>query len=404
MAARHRKTPTKASAPSRNGAPATSKANDRTIELQRRRTTVMNLGKLGVWYFTERMSATQAAETAQRIEALGYSALWIPETTGRNPFAHAAWLLAKTQKLDSRHRHRVDLSPRTRRDDGGSKNARGTIRTTVSCSASAFRTSRWSKACAASNTANPSQRCATIWRRWMRHRTAQSRRRSRRRASSPRSDRKCSNSRAIRAPARIRTSRSPDHTAMARKVLGPKPWLCVEQKVILETDAAKARPLARANAAIYLDVCRTTATTGCGWVSPKTTSATAVPTASSTRRSPGATAEAIKKRIKAHFDAGASHVCIQPINPNGAFGDLHWQALEELQGAALMATPISPAKSSSSPAPPARSAARSPANSRTAARRLRWWTSSTPPDRTCRWSAISRMPATAQKIVREIVR
>ncbi|MCX7065412.1 MAG: LLM class F420-dependent oxidoreductase, partial [Proteobacteria bacterium] len=44
--------------------------------------------------------------------------------------------------------------------------------------------------------------------------------------------------------------------------------------------------------------------------------------------------DAIKARIKAHFDAGASHVCIQPINPNGAFGDLHWQALEELKGAA----------------------------------------------------------------------
>ena len=41
-----------------------------------------------------------------------------------------------------------------------------------------------------------------------------------------------------------------------------------------------------------------------------------------------------RARIKAHFDAGASHVCIQPINPNGVFGDLHWQALEELKGAA----------------------------------------------------------------------
>ena len=59
----------------------------------------MNLGKLGVWYFTDTMPAAKAAETAQRIEALGYSALWLPETVGRNPFAHAAWLLAKTQKL-----------------------------------------------------------------------------------------------------------------------------------------------------------------------------------------------------------------------------------------------------------------------------------------------------------------
>jgi alkanesulfonate monooxygenase SsuD/methylene tetrahydromethanopterin reductase-like flavin-dependent oxidoreductase (luciferase family) len=55
----------------------------------------MKLGKLGVWYFTDLMSASQAAEAAQRIEALGYSALWLPETVGRNPFARAAWLLRK---------------------------------------------------------------------------------------------------------------------------------------------------------------------------------------------------------------------------------------------------------------------------------------------------------------------
>jgi hypothetical protein len=45
-------------------------------------------------------------------------------------------------------------------------------------------------------------------------------------------------------------------------------------------------------------------------------------------------ADAIKKRIKEHLDAGASHVCIQPVNPNGEFGELDWRALEELKGAA----------------------------------------------------------------------
>ena len=32
----------------------------------------MQLGKLGVWYFTETLTAAQAAEAAQRIESLGY--------------------------------------------------------------------------------------------------------------------------------------------------------------------------------------------------------------------------------------------------------------------------------------------------------------------------------------------
>ena len=37
----------------------------------------------------------------------------------------------------------------------------------------------------------------------------------------------------------------PEHTAMARAAIGPKPLICVEQAVILDTDAAKARATAR---------------------------------------------------------------------------------------------------------------------------------------------------------------
>ena len=59
----------------------------------------MQLGKIGVWYFTETLAAAQAAEAAQRIESLGYGAFWLPEAIGRHPFAHAAWLLAKTERL-----------------------------------------------------------------------------------------------------------------------------------------------------------------------------------------------------------------------------------------------------------------------------------------------------------------
>ena len=45
------------------------------------------LGKLGVWSFIDNYSATEAAEFAQKVEAWGYSALWLPEAVGRDPFA-----------------------------------------------------------------------------------------------------------------------------------------------------------------------------------------------------------------------------------------------------------------------------------------------------------------------------
>ena len=40
--------------------------------------------------------------------------------------------------------------------------------------------------------------------------------------------------------------------------------------------------------------------------------------------------EAIAERIRAHLDAGASHVCIQPINPNGNIGEPDWAVLESM--------------------------------------------------------------------------
>ncbi len=98
--------------------------------------------------------------------------------------------------------------------------------------------------------------------------------------------------------------------------------LCVEQKVILETDTTKARELARPVAKIYnrLPNYRN------NWLrmglnesdidnlSDKFIDATFA----------YGDVDAIKERIAEHMDAGASHVCIQPVNPNGVFGDLHW--------------------------------------------------------------------------------
>ena len=60
----------------------------------------MELGKLGVWYFLDGLASPVAAQAAQRIESLGYSALWIPEAVGKHPFVQASWLLANTERLN----------------------------------------------------------------------------------------------------------------------------------------------------------------------------------------------------------------------------------------------------------------------------------------------------------------
>src|SRR3954469_13340047 len=59
----------------------------------------MELGRLGVWAPMDVMTAAEGAEFATRVEAWGYSALWLPESRGRNVLVHSSWLLANTRNL-----------------------------------------------------------------------------------------------------------------------------------------------------------------------------------------------------------------------------------------------------------------------------------------------------------------
>ena len=59
----------------------------------------MDIGTVGMWFVLDAMTAPESVEFAQKIEKLGYNTLWIPEGFGREPFAHAAQLLAHTKRL-----------------------------------------------------------------------------------------------------------------------------------------------------------------------------------------------------------------------------------------------------------------------------------------------------------------
>jgi probable F420-dependent oxidoreductase len=291
----------------------------------------MKLGKLGVWYFTEGMSATQAAEAAQRIETLGYAALWLPESVGRNPFAHAAWLLAKTSSLiiatgiaSIYHREPgvTMAAQKTLAEQSGNRFLLG-LGVSHKPMVEGVRGLKYGQPVATMRDYLTKMDASPY-------------------SAVPPSE---VPPRVIAAlgPKMLELARdmctgahpyftSPDHTAMARKVLGPTPWLCVEQKVILETDPTKARTLARAAAQMYLGLPNYRN----NWLRSGMTEAD-LSNGGSDRFIDATfawgTVDAVKARIKAQCDAGASHVCIQPVNPNGRMGDLHWQALEQLKDA-----------------------------------------------------------------------
>lgn len=108
----------------------------------------------------------------------------------------------------------------------------------------------------------------------------------------------------------------PEHTARAREVLGAGKLLIPEQAVVVETDPARAREIARKHMSMYLrlpnyvDNLRHLGYTDddvagggsdrladaiVGWGGP----------------------EEVAARVRAHLDAGADHVVIQPLAPKG---------------------------------------------------------------------------------------
>ena len=44
--------------------------------------------------------------------------------------------------------------------------------------------------------------------------------------------------------------------------------------------------------------------------------------------------DTVRAGVQAHYDAGADHVCIQPLHPDGSFGNPDWTVLEALAPAA----------------------------------------------------------------------
>src|ERR1700730_43217 len=59
----------------------------------------MKLGRLGVWYSTDKLDGAQLRDFVRSVETNGYSALWYPESRGYESMSLASWLLSCSEKL-----------------------------------------------------------------------------------------------------------------------------------------------------------------------------------------------------------------------------------------------------------------------------------------------------------------
>jgi len=61
--------------------------------------SLAELGRVGAWGHLDSLDAASARRYARRVEELGYGTLWVPETVGREPFTLLALLAGETSRL-----------------------------------------------------------------------------------------------------------------------------------------------------------------------------------------------------------------------------------------------------------------------------------------------------------------
>lgn len=276
------------------------------------------IGKLGVWTWLDALSATEAAEFANRLEAWGYSALWVPEAIGRDPFALLGYLAGRTERLIlatgianiyARDPMTMRAIHETVAELAGGRFILG-LGVSHSHLVSKVRGHDYGKPVSTMRSyleamkgalyqgARPEREAPIVL------------------AALRQNMLKLAAERAAGAhPYFV----PPEHTARAREILGPDALLCPEQMVLLETDATKARQIARANMAIYAGL--PNYQNNLLWLGyDESDFADGISDRLVDAIVAWGDEKAIADRVQAHRDAGADHVCIQPFRSDGKPG------------------------------------------------------------------------------------
>ena len=278
----------------------------------------MELGRLGVWSWIDSFAGAEAGAFAKRVEDWGYGALWIPEAVGRDPFTAGAYMATHTQRLVLA----TGIASIYARDAMAMRSGRDTLaefsggRFLLGLGVShapmvtGLRGHEYGKPVTSMRAYLDAMQKATYL--------------------GPAPPETPPVVIAALRPKMLALAAecaqgahpynvTPEHTARARKILGEGAWLCPEQKVLLETNAEKARALARKNLAIYLGL--PNYRNNLLWLGFEDAD---FADGGSDRLMDALVAwgdaDAIRERIQAHWDAGADHVCIQALRLDGEQG------------------------------------------------------------------------------------
>lgn len=279
---------------------------------------------LGVWFSTNGLNATQLVDLAQGVERLGYATLWYPESLAYESMALGSFLLGRTSRLNLGS----GIANIYARDPAAAAQGHDSLNRLYG--------GRFIMGLGVSHAPAVEGR---------RHQTYLKPLATMRRyldgiesagvePSFRLDDRnivlaalgpKMLELARDRAKGALPYNVTPEHTEQARAALGPNGLLCVEQKICFTRDRAAARAVAAQQMARYMALPNYRN----NWLrlgfSEDELSGEGSPRFLDAMVAWGSEAE-IRRRVDAHFAAGADHVCVQPFRPDGN-KEPDWRAL-----------------------------------------------------------------------------
>jgi probable F420-dependent oxidoreductase len=289
----------------------------------------MKLGRIGVWTSTlDAQPASKAQSAAQELERMGYAAIWFPESVRREALSNAGLLLAATSRIVVA----TGIASIYARDPMTMAAGQKTL-------AEAY-PGRFLLGLGVSHRPNVEQVRGHVYGKPVATMRAYLEAMSKAPYQSVEPSVKPQTVLAALGPKMLqlaaeRTSGAHpyfvpiEHSRLARQALGPDALLAPEQAVLLETDAARARAIARGHTQQYLRLPNyVNNLRRLGYSDEDVTGA------GSDRLVDDIVAwgdlDQVSSRIGAHFEAGADHVCVQVIAEDPrALPMAEWRALAD---------------------------------------------------------------------------
>jgi probable F420-dependent oxidoreductase len=279
----------------------------------------MDNGSIGIWANLGALSAAETLTFARTVEEGGYSTLWVPEGGGgRDPFAHAAYLLTQTNHLEVS----TGIANIWARDPLAMCSAANTV--------AELSDGRFVLGIGVSHQPTVTDRGHNYEKPYsFMKRYLASLKTAMYRSVKPKQEVPlliaALHPRMLELAAKETRGTHPyfvppEHTAKVRAQIGPEPWICVEQTIVLETDAAKARAAARRFMSNYVPRLPnyTNNLKALGWRDAEFENGCSDRLVDAIVAWGGE--DRIRDRVEAHLKAGATHVCIQAIRIDGQPG------------------------------------------------------------------------------------